>query len=117
MTRLRVVMFSLGLILLSPFTEPANAQSPEWTRCVNKGNAFAADVRIGGCTAVIQSGRETKKNRAAAYTNRGNTYIAKGDYDRAIADQDEAIALDPKLAAAYVNRGHAYEGKNDYDHA
>ena len=33
---------------------------------------------------------------------------AKGEYDRAIADFNEAIRLDPKYAVAYNNRGEAY---------
>ena len=33
---------------------------------------------------------------------------AKGDYDRAIADYNEAIRLNPKYALAYTNRGNAW---------
>jgi hypothetical protein len=82
---LRVVMLSLGFILLSPFAEPARALSPEWTRCFNEGNAFAADVQIGGCTAVIQSGTEPQNNRVIAHTYRADAYRTRGDNDRAIA--------------------------------
>ena len=37
---------------------------------------------------------------ALAYLNRGNTWYDKREYDKAIADYNTAIALDPKLAAA-----------------
>jgi tetratricopeptide (TPR) repeat protein len=37
----------------------------------------------------------------------------KGDLDRAIADYDEAIRLDPKDAMAYYNRGLAFKAKSD----
>ena len=40
-----------------------------------------------------------------AYCNRGVAYANKGDYDKAIADCNEAIRLDPKDAVAYCNRG------------
>ena len=56
-------------------------------------------------------------NFAQAYDNRGSAYQAKGDIDRAIADHDEAIRLDPRYAAAYDNRGGAYQAKGDHDRA
>ena len=37
--------------------------------------------------------------------------------DRAIADFNDAIKLNPKLALAYYNRGFAYEKKGEYDRA
>jgi tetratricopeptide (TPR) repeat protein len=42
-----------------------------------------------------------------AFTGRGNAYFAKGNHERAKADYDEAIRLDPKHAAAFNNRGNA----------
>ena len=36
-----------------------------------------------------------------AYNDRGNAWSAKKEYDKAIADYNKAIGLDPKLAAAY----------------
>jgi Flp pilus assembly protein TadD len=38
-------------------------------------------------------------------------------YDRAIADYNEALRLDPNKTNAYVNRGYAYSNKGDYRHA
>ncbi len=40
-----------------------------------------------------------------AYNNRGNIYKAKGDYDKAIPDYNEAIRLDATYVPAYINRG------------
>src|ERR1700686_235086 len=76
----------------------ASAQlSQAWTWCVNKEKA-SPDLPISGWTSVIQSGKEPKKNLAIAFNNRGNGYRAKNDNDRAFADYNEAIRLDPKYS-------------------
>ena len=41
----------------------------------------------------------------------------KADNDKAIADYDEAIQLDPKFTWAYVNRGYAWTIKKEFDKA
>ncbi len=43
-------------------------------------------------------------NEAWVYAWRGSSYEKTHQYDRALADYDEAIRLDPKLAWAYNNR-------------
>ena len=55
---------------------------------------------------------------AEAYFNRGNTYLATGQYDQAIADYTKALELNPQDALAYNNRGLAYFYlKGEYDKA
>jgi len=90
-------------------------QQIDW--CNNNGNAFSVDQRIGGCTALVESGRASVQNRAAGYSNRCWAYSDKGDPDQAITDCNDAIRLNPKLANAYLNRGKAYSDKLDFDRA
>jgi tetratricopeptide (TPR) repeat protein len=52
-----------------------------------------------------------------AYVRRGIEYGDKNQFDRAIAEFNEAIQLDPKNARALYNRGTAYRLMNDYDRA
>ena len=105
----------LTVALMFP-EKPATAQlSQNWTWCVNQN--VSADLAISGCTAVIRSGKESPKNLARAFHNRANAYSDKGDKDRAIADYNEAIRLDPKDARAFNNRGTAYSDKGDNDRA
>ena len=50
---------------------------------------------------------------AVAYLARGDGYADNRDYERAIADYDEALRLRPDWAEAYNNRGYAYYWKGD----
>jgi len=52
-----------------------------------------------------------------AYNNRGAAYLKTGDYDRALADANEAIRLDPRLPLAYFNRSVAYRRKSEHQKA
>lgn len=74
----------LVLAVAAPAAEAQTQEQIDW--CVNEGNRFFPDLRIGGCTAVIQSGRWSGKNLVWALGNRGNAYQHKEEYDRAIAD-------------------------------
>ena len=87
--------------------------SKNWRDCVSKNT----DHSIRGCTAIIKTGRESRKKLGRAYNNRGNTYRNKGDYDRAITDFDTAIKLNPKDADIYNNRGFAYAKMGDNERA
>jgi tetratricopeptide (TPR) repeat protein len=92
------------------------------TGCARQYNVYRfrssdPDVRIAGCTALIQAGQETTKNLSVIYNNRGTAYDRKGDNDRAIEDYNDAIRLNPNFANAFRDRGLAYYAKRDYDHA
>jgi len=76
-----------------------------------------SDAALEGCTRIIDDPKQKPKARAAAYFNRGNALLQKGDAEKAIADFDEAIKLDPKNASAYNNRGNAKGEKGDSDGA
>ena len=52
-----------------------------------------------------------------AVNNRGNAYYAKGQFNRAIKDYDNAIRLQPDLAEAFSNRGNVYRKKGQFDRA
>lgn len=103
-------LISLALALAF-YTVPATAG--DWENCVSDGQ----DSSIKGCTAFLARDGETTPNRARAYTNRGLAYQTKGEPDRAIADYNRAIELDPKLAFAYSGRADAYKDRGELDRA
>jgi tetratricopeptide (TPR) repeat protein len=55
--------------------------------------------------------------RYSALVSQGNTVSNAGDYDRAIADFNEAIRLDPKSSLAFRSRGDSYTNKGDHNRA
>jgi tetratricopeptide (TPR) repeat protein len=52
-----------------------------------------------------------------AYTNRGSSYLDKKEYDRAIADYNQAIRLNANYDNPYSGRAIAYYYKGDLNRA
>jgi tetratricopeptide (TPR) repeat protein len=74
------------------------------------------DTDIADCHMAIS----LKPDDAAAYASRGGHYTLKGEYDRAIADLDQAILLKlsgPPKYLAHLFLCAAYDGKGEYDRA
>ena len=114
-TRLVIALGMIGCGLA--FAHPAGAQSVQQIRWCNGDDHATSEQSISGCTALIQSGKSSRRNLAIAYTNRGSAYDDLRDEDRAIADQDQAIKIDPKLDLAFNNRANAYGRKGEIDRA
>jgi Tfp pilus assembly protein PilF len=95
------------------------------------GTAAAADTIIGGrasqcaaaakagyfdavgaesCTIAISGEPLNQRELAATHVNRGTLFMAAMNWSSAMADFDQAIALEPGMAEAYVNRGGALIG-------
>ena len=104
----------LALLFAALFDLPAAAQRRDFTACDAKSNT---ETRMRVCTAAINSGLFRGKKAAINYNNRGWAYNDKGEYERGLADLNEAIRLDPRLWPAYSNRGESYFRKKDYDRA
>jgi tetratricopeptide (TPR) repeat protein len=110
---MRGLWIGLALALASGAASAQTPQQRDW--CFSP--TATDDQWIEGCTAVIQSGRETTVNQAAAYDNRGSAYDNKGLYDQAIADGTQSLGLNPNSANAYNLRGYSYDDKGLYDQA
>lgn len=74
------------------------------------------DARITACSSRILNG-VTGKDLAISLRNRGFGYASKNDYDRAIADYDRSIEIDPTSPRTFDLRGNAYRDRHDADHA
>src|SRR5712691_7888220 len=82
-------------------------------QCLAVGK-LGADVLIRECTAAVQSGGHALP---AIYLTRAAAYAGKGDYERALADYDEAIKLAPHTALAFALRGEVRAKRREYDSA
>ena len=71
---------------------------------------------------VVRGSRDESNDRSpskdpAFYLARGERWLRGGDFDRAIADFDQAIRLQADSALAYHQRGNAWSGKGELDRA
>jgi lipoprotein NlpI len=95
-------LFPIYLLIL--VSSPATAQQD--SRKICDDSKASADLTIAHCTNILESIRDAK-NRASAFYTRGLAYSQKGDLDRAIADYDQAIRLNPSTAWFYPTRARA----------
>src|SRR6266566_4762168 len=89
-------------------------QSDDRSRCFAR-EGVSPEQKLANCTAVIESGGQTPQVLVGAFNSRGNAHLNNRNYDRAIADYNETIRLDPKYAMAFVNRAFAYQEKAQWD--
>lgn len=67
-------------------------------------NAHSRPSNIRTCTVAIEDSRISGRDRVASYVNRGILYVQNGEFERGIADYDEAIELDSSEPEAYLNK-------------
>jgi lipoprotein NlpI len=110
-----MIVLAAAMVLTAPAVAQTSSDYDWYLR--SEVSKPSTEQLIQGCTAIIQSKRETNKTRSSAFFNCGRSHANNGDYDRAIADYNEAIRLDPENASAYNSRGNANQAKGDHDHA
>ncbi|MER9849710.1 tetratricopeptide repeat protein [Mesorhizobium sp. M0106] len=99
-----------GLIVLLALCAPALTEDSD-----DCGGAAAGLQRIAACTRIIEDRTRSPGSRAIAYHGRAIAWTDSGDDDRAIADYDNAIALDPDDIDAYNERGQIWLDKGEND--
>jgi tetratricopeptide (TPR) repeat protein len=75
------------------------------------------DAIISRCDSLIGNEKNTQPDRITAALARAAAYDRKQQYDRAIADYDTALRLDPAQADAFNHRGEVWRRKGDRPHA
>lgn len=104
---------------VAPSEPTANDKRSNNDLC-NGGMMITADDQIRGCTGLLRM-RLTKDAKATALYNRGNAYVARNDFGRAIADYTDALTFRADYSPALFNRavahrvtGNAQAAINDY---
>ena len=113
-------MLAVAVAALAPASgaaqqQPAPKVSDE-QRCTGQAGV-TPPAQVAACTALIDSGRFTRQNLAILHSNRGIAHGKAGDYERAMADFDAALRVNPNHLRAFVNRGNANFARRDYDRA
>lgn len=112
----RLAIFAVGACLLLPASGPRAADAA--TDCFSEDN----ERRLSGCSALIETPGLGQEDLSLAFAMRALAYSLKGNYERALADYDEAIRINPAFAVALNNRawalfkaGRAREGMPDVE--
>src|ERR1035438_6048748 len=118
MIRLLAIAFFTMTAALAPAWAQNSDQDRNWRNC-QKSDPI---IVIPSCTTVIETHIHSYTPTATgmlsiAFVHRADAYYAKGEFDLAIADYNEAIKRSPEYNGAFNNRGMAYAAKHDYDHA
>lgn len=106
-----VVLFAAG------GGEAAAAQPADTGKICTGGTQASPDDRIGACSSLIGAQAGDNERLSVLLTSRGSAWRQQGDLDRALADHDEAIRLQPGSALLYFNRAITWMSKNDADRA
>jgi tetratricopeptide (TPR) repeat protein len=69
------------------------------------------------CSSVTNGPTAQTPAGSEEHVKRGQEYVEKNEYDKAIREFTEAIRLDPTNADAYQQRGLVYDHKKEYDKA
>ncbi len=64
-----------------------------------------ADLAIGGCTALIQSGRLSDSELASIFARRAQLFAQQNNNEKALQDLEQSLLLEPGTAGTYALRG------------
>lgn len=109
MTRKSLFVLSLAFFCVALLgARPAHA-----VYLCNPDNVANPDVAIEACNVEIAAGR----NLAIAYYDRGLAWAKKNETDKALADYNASLKINPDYQNAYISRGNALKLKNRPDDA
>jgi tetratricopeptide (TPR) repeat protein len=116
---LRTIMVTGALLLwgicpaAATGAEPAGDPQVDPAPCLAAAAADDADKTITVCGTLIDNEKTLRPDRIKALIARAGAYQRQDLIDRAIADYDSALRLDPMLADIFNARGELWRKKGD----
>ena len=96
-------------VAVPPPLAAASAPAPSLAASFERALSASREGRFGDALPLWDQVLERAPSDAAAWSNRGNVRLALGDAEGAIADQEQAMLLDPQSVDPHLNRGVAEE--------
>jgi tetratricopeptide (TPR) repeat protein len=93
--------------LLAEAASPADIKACEWS--------YPAQNRIAACSRIIDNRRESKAVLIKAYIYRAQAHGDNNDIERAFADGEAAINLDPTIADTFESRARILDTAGQLD--
>ncbi|MGB5636701.1 MAG: tetratricopeptide repeat protein, partial [Waterburya sp.] len=84
------------------------AQPSTSKKSVAQSKATDTPIPPSSSSTSVQTDEPTTELRVAAFINRAQQYIAKGEFDRAIKELKDALRIDPNDGIAHAVMGRAY---------
>ena len=100
-------------VALATGAEPGADLKADPAPCVAAAASSDADKIIAVCGALVDNDKTERADRIKALFARAGAYDRIGMIDRAIADYDTVLRLDPALADIYNLRGELWRRKGD----
>ena len=88
-----------------------------WARASGYADKWEYKRALADWTSCLQLLPERDRDYVGALSNRGTVHRHLGDYEKALADQNRALEIDPSRGCAYGNRARTYYDMGDYERA
>ncbi len=111
----KALVNALIILVLLPVNSSAQDFNDDARKCLETKQD--PEWAIEYCTRAIRSDQVPKDQLAEAFYNRGEAYISKKEYVRAVHDFDAAIELKPNFTRALYSRGTLFHLNLEYDRA
>ncbi len=108
-----VLWAALARAAFATGAEPSKDVQVDSAPCIAAASANDDDKIVTICGALIDNEKTSKPDRVKALTARAAAYARKDMIDRAIADYDVALRLDPTSADVFNARGELWRKQGD----